>query len=106
MSIQKLEADVSVISKLDDKPALSSAELKRKFDEGPQAIKDYINNILLPIIERGNLTIVNDLTTGGSNKVASAETVKKLNTEKQPLIGYGSSVPALAEGQIFIEIVE
>lgn len=106
MVLQKLEKDVSVISKLDDKPTLSSSELKKKFDEGPQVIKDYINNVLLPALENINVKVINDLTTGGSNNAASAEMVKKLNTEKQNIISYGSQVPVLSEGQIFIEIIE
>ena len=103
--IEKLNANVNIISTLDDKPTLSSTELKRKFDEGPEIIKNYINNILVPAMNNGNIVIVNDLTTGGTNKVASAEMVKKLNNEKQSVIKYGESVPVLSEGEIFIEIV-
>lgn len=106
MSIQKLNEDVSVVSTLPDKPTLTSSEIKKVFDQGSETIKNYINNILIPAIESGNVTIVNDLVTGGSTKVASAETVKKLNTEKQSVIGYGTSVPVLAEGQIFIQIFD
>ncbi len=106
MNISKFEGNVKVISTLEDKPALTSSQLKAKFDEAPQLIKDYINNILIPSIEGGLVTIVNDLTTGGSTKVASAEMVKKLNQEKQGIIGYGTTVPTLAEGQIFIQIFD
>lgn len=106
MSIQKLNDNVNLVSALPDKPTLTSAELKAVFDKGSEIIKNYINNVLIPAIESGNITIVNDLVTGGSTKVASAETVKKLNTEKQSVIGYGTEVPELKEGQIFIQILD
>ncbi len=106
MAIEKLNENLNIISALDDKPSLSSTDLKAKFDEGPNILKDYINNVLVPALNSGLVTIVNDLTTGGSTKVASAEMVKKLNTEKQPIIGYGKTVPQLSEGQIFIQIFD
>lgn len=104
MSVNEFQKDVKVISALADKPALSAVELKAKFDEAPQAIKDYINKTLVPVINSGTVTIVNDLTTGGTTKAGSAEMLKKLNTEKQAVIGYGTTVPTLENGQIYIQI--
>lgn len=50
--ISLLDADMNVIQKLDDEPndvgGLTAAELKAKFDEAGNTIKDYINNVLLP----------------------------------------------------------
>lgn len=106
MAVEKLNENLNIISTLDDKPSLSSADLKAKFDEGSNLIKKYINEILVPALNSGLVTIVNDLTTGGSTKVASAEMVKKLNIEKQSIIGYGTTVPTLEEGQIFIQIFD
>lgn len=52
--IPDLDDDLDVIQKLDDEPndvgGLTAAQLKAKFDEGPNAIKSYINNELLPAI--------------------------------------------------------
>lgn len=104
-NIQKFEENLNIISALDDKPSLDSADLKKKFDEGPNKIKDYLNNTLLPSIEGGLVTISNDFN-GGTNKCASAELAKKLNVEKQKKINYGTVVPELAEGEIFIQIFD
>ena len=45
-------SDLDIIQKLDDEPndvgGLTAAELKAKFDEAGNIIKDYINNTLLP----------------------------------------------------------
>ena len=50
--LTKLLADLYIISLLDDEPndigGMSSAELKAKFDEAANTIKDYINNVLIP----------------------------------------------------------
>lgn len=50
MALPKFQKDMAIISALDDEPndvgGLSAAELKAKFDEAGQAIKDYINNTL------------------------------------------------------------
>lgn len=103
MSVPKLTENVSFITNLDDKPTLSADDLKKTFDKGSEAIKEYINNTLIPGINSGTVTIVNDLTTGGTTKAGSAEMIKKLNTEKQPKIGYGPTVPTLEVGQIYIQ---
>lgn len=55
MSYSRLTTDLNVIQKLDDEPndvgGLSAAELKAKFDEGTNAVKEYINNTLLAELE-------------------------------------------------------
>lgn len=55
MSLDKLTKDLNIVQKLDDEPndvgGLSAAELKKKFDEGPLTIQDYLNNTLLPALE-------------------------------------------------------
>lgn len=52
--IPELDDDLDIIQKLDDEPndvgGLTAAQLKAKFDEGPNAIKHYINDELLPAI--------------------------------------------------------
>lgn len=54
VEIQYLNGDLNIIAKLDDEPndvgGLSSDQLKAKFDEAGNVIKDYINNTLIPAI--------------------------------------------------------
>lgn len=53
--INKLNADLSIIQKLEDEPndvgGLTSGELKLKFDEGGLTIQDFINNSLIKDLE-------------------------------------------------------
>ena len=54
IEITLLDGDLNIIQALDDEPndvgGLTSAELKAKFDEGPNKIKTYINETLIPEI--------------------------------------------------------
>lgn len=54
MAIQQFNEDVEVISKLGDLPnqddGLTAEELKAKFDQAGIAIKNFINNVLVPVI--------------------------------------------------------
>ena len=55
MAIQKFDADLNIISKLSDYPSedgLETDAFKRKFDLGPNLLKDYINNILIPALDQ------------------------------------------------------
>lgn len=56
MEIQKFSRDMNIIAKLDDEPndmgGLSAAQLKSKFDEGGLALQKYINDILIPEVEK------------------------------------------------------
>lgn len=106
MSMTKLTDNVSIISNLDDKPSISADELKRLFDKGSETIKNFINEVLIPEVEKGTTEIVNNLNAGGTAKALSAEMGKKLDMEKQDIIGYGTVVPQLKEGQIFIQIFD
>lgn len=106
MAIGTFDEDLDIISALDDKPAIPVSELKQKFDEGPKKIKEFINNTMIPAINGGGVTIVNNLTTGGTTKVLSAEMGKQLNQNKQNIINYGKTVPTLAVGEIFIQIFD
>lgn len=51
MAIPKLETDVQIVSKIPNYPGseggLSPDSFKAKFDEAPQIIKDFINNVLI-----------------------------------------------------------
>lgn len=54
MAIENFNEDVEVIQKLDTLPnqegGLSAEELKAKFDQAAMAIKNFINNSLLPVV--------------------------------------------------------
>ena len=47
MNLPKLTENLNIHQSLEDQPTLSSSELKAKFDEAGNKIKDYINNILI-----------------------------------------------------------
>lgn len=55
MEFTKLEKDMGIIAKLEDEPndvgGLTAAQLKTKFDEGGESVKQYINETLLPELE-------------------------------------------------------
>lgn len=55
MSIERLTKDMNIIVKLPDEPndvgGLTAEELKGKFDEGGVALKEFINETLLPALE-------------------------------------------------------
>lgn len=61
MALTKFEKDMSIIQKLDDEPndvgGLTAAELKAKFDEGGEAIKEYINGTLVPNVVPNSTTV-------------------------------------------------
>ena len=52
--IPEIQDDLDIIQKLDDEPndtgGLTASELKAKFDESGNIIKNYLNNTLLPAI--------------------------------------------------------
>ena len=81
MALKELLADLSIISKLGTNPGiddgLSEEQLKAKFDESANLIKDYINNYL--IVELGKIVDVEallsdilDVTLSKSDKAANA----------------------------------
>ena len=92
MAISKFTENINNIQSLADQPTQTATQLKQEFDSAGNSIKTYINNTLTTQIDSAisglesskvaTANIVNDLTTGGSNKVASAETVKTLQNTK------------------------
>lgn len=55
MAIQNFDADLNIISKLSDYPSddgLETDAFKAKFDLGPNLLKDYINNVLIPALDQ------------------------------------------------------
>ena len=69
MAIHQFEKDMSIISALDDEPndvgGMTSAELKAKFDEGGEALKEYINTVLIPELETSGIERVVDAVIEG-----------------------------------------
>lgn len=60
IEIELLDGDLNIIQKLDDEPndvgGLSAAELKAKFDEAGNTIKQYINEKLVPAVLEDDAT--------------------------------------------------
>lgn len=70
MSIPQLSTDLNIIQALEDEPndvtGLTPAQVKAKFDEAVNIIKDYINNTLLLQLES---TLTN---SSGADNIGSA----------------------------------
>lgn len=109
--LTKLLADLSIISLLDDEPndvgGLSAEELKAKFDEAANAIKDYINETLLPElaseIGAGNIGITTIAgVTGAENVQAALEKLElQLIDMTQGAVADGSiNADKLADGAV------
>lgn len=94
MSLTKFETDMNIISRLDDEPndvgGLSSAELKAKFDEAGLAIQKYLNEVLLPGIQK-ELTNLPAGAAGGYY----TPTVKQVS-EEQVEISFTASKEGMA----------
>lgn len=106
MSLSKLNSNLNIIGSLPDKPTLAVSELKAKFDEGNNLVKTYINETLIPEIESREIPLTNNLTSGGTASALTAEMGKELNNKKQNVINYGTEVPVLNDGEIFIQIFD
>lgn len=89
MALTEFSKNMNYIQTLPDQPTETAEELKQKFDQAGNDIKNFLNETLTKeideLISKLNSSkislsmIVNDLTTGGENKVASANTVVLLN---------------------------
>lgn len=82
MVIKKLEASMDIIASLGTKPGsdngLSEEELKAKFDEAANIIKDYLNNHLIPELDKivdvdALIKDILDSTLSRKDKAANAE---------------------------------
>lgn len=92
MKLTKLTADLSVIAKLPDSPTETAASLKAKFDQGPKAIGDYLNQTLLPQLD-DSLAAVE----------SAVEEAVALIDGKQNKITVGTSAPVGgSDGDIYI----
>lgn len=72
---------MAIIQKLDDEPndvgGLSAAQLKAKFDEGGEQIKEYINNTLLLGLDESFATKedLDEISAGTSPDLKATENV-------------------------------
>lgn len=112
MAIPKLEADVRIVSQIPNYPGseggLTPEEFKEKFDEAPQIIKDYINKILIPELDKtvdvqALLNGILDETLTFSNKAARADAVgaalkKKLDISGGDMTGHMTVLEPTADG--------
>ena len=96
MAIPKFEKDVKVISKLPNYPGseggLTPAEFREKFDEASEIIKDYLNNVLIPEMDKtvdvqALLNGILDPTLTATDKAAQAKAVGDALNKKLSLTG-------------------
>lgn len=118
MALTELTANMNIHQSLPDQPALTADELKAKFDEGANLIKEYLNETLLTELNGlitalqnkdttietalNNLqTIVNEATT---NITSITNTISGLKSGATTKITIGSSVPSILEnGEIYLQ---
>lgn len=71
MTIANMSTNLNIIAALADKPnatdGLTAAQLKAKFDEGPNALKSYINNTMVPAINAAWTDSNNPVNIVGAN---------------------------------------
>ena len=114
MSLTKLETNLNIIKSLPNKPTLEADELKKKFDEASNLIKEYINDTLLEEIEKSikdsKIKIEDSLTSDDTNKALSAKQgkeLKEITDKKQNKILVGTDLPTGGEnGDIYIQYFE
>lgn len=79
MALPNFTHDMEIIRKLDDYPndtdGLTADELKARFDEGGEALADYLNDVLIPAILAGNIPFTSSDNIPKSNVQAAIEAV-------------------------------
>ena len=97
MSIQQFDKNMSIVSALDDEPndvgGMTSAELKAKFDEGGEALKEYINTVLIPALEMLGVETTVQLPTSAGFKYMrlNADRVLEVSDDNETWQATGSS---------------
>lgn len=99
MSLPTCTVNTNNIQNLPDSPTLSADELKQEFDKSEKDIKDYINDILLPAVEKLVKDEKANLETSINNKIL-ADNKKKYhigkiimstsNTNPNMYLGFGT----------------
>lgn len=72
--MERLTADLNIISTLADQPAMSARELKAKFDEAGNIIKDFLNDHLLEELEEWQASIDTTIENNISRLARDLET--------------------------------
>lgn len=118
MSLPELTENLNVHQSLPDKPALNSDELKRKFDEAPNAIKEYVNETLLPELNSILTSLQNKdvsletavgilqttITEAVANITSIQTTIAGLKSGATTKITIGSSIPSnLENGEVYFQ---
>lgn len=98
MALQEMTENVEIVQTLSDYPnqeeGLSAEELKAKFDQGPKALKEYINDQLVPAVRElervvdPGMAYGLDATLSVSGRAADAGAVGTALAGKAPA-GYG-----------------
>ena len=88
MDLTKFTGDLNNIQSLPNKPALSAEDLKKAFDEGTNAIKEYLNTVLITEL----ISILNELEKGIESGESSVTTIN--NT----IAAMKSKLDGIAEG--------
>ena len=113
MAIPKLETDVQIISKIPNYPGseggLTPDAFKAKFDEAPQIIKDFINEILIPKMDetvdvQALLNSILDETLSFANKAAQAKAVGTALEKKLGLSGGTMTGPIDMSGRSILNV--
>lgn len=69
MSLPKMETAVDNISKLDTRPnaggGMTADALKAEFDKGPEAIKAFLNDVLIPALDSATVVTAGDVQYQG-----------------------------------------
>lgn len=84
--MERLTADLNIIQTLPDQPAMTGAELKAKFDEAGNIIKDFLNDQLLDELEDWQTALNESITasmTNLENRVDSRLTTLETNLTSQ-----------------------
>lgn len=88
IELELINGDLSIISMLDDEPndvgGLTSSELKAKFDEAGNIIKNYINNSLVPSV----------LAADATEATRSAAEAERVENEQERVANENARVPA------------
>lgn len=103
--MERLTADLNIISSLADQPAMTARDLKAKFDEAGNIIKDFLNDQLLDELEDWqasiDTTITNKINRLASDLEASLNNMQTtLEGEMQALQNSVSSLGTTASKKV------